>query len=82
MQPNGRILYTVAWHSDNPDTPGISSTIEGVVGLHVTITSPNDGSLFCDGTITLEAEATGGEPPYSFEWFFDIDGALGAGPSL
>jgi hypothetical protein len=83
LQPGGQLLYTVAWHSGNEDTPGISSTIEGGIGLHVEITSPPDASQFCnDETITLEAEATGGEPPYTFQWSSDIDGPLGSGSVL
>ena len=70
LQPNGRILYTVAWHSNNPDTPGISATIEGAVGMHVDITSPPDGSEFdVTETIVFTAEATGGDAPYTYEWF-------------
>ncbi|MCA9309584.1 MAG: hypothetical protein KDA21_00125, partial [Phycisphaerales bacterium] len=32
VQPNGRILYSVAWHSGNVNTPGITTTIQGEVG--------------------------------------------------
>jgi len=46
LQPNGRILYSVAWHSGNHNTPGISSTIEGVVGVHVKIEAPETNSQF------------------------------------
>jgi hypothetical protein len=83
LQPNGRILYTVAWHSGNPDTPGISSTIEGVVGFHVAITSPPDGASYSDEQISLEVEVTEeGSPPYTFDWTSDIDGSLGSGATL
>ena len=82
LQPNGRILYAVAWHSGNTDSPGISASFEGVIGLHVDITSPSDGSSFSTETITFVAEATGGQTPYSYAWSSSIDGALGNGPTL
>lgn len=81
LQPNGAILYTVAWHSGNPDTPGISSTIEGTVGMHVEITAPLDGSVFAqDDLITFSAEVTGGDEPYTFTWTYDGGTPLGADP--
>lgn len=83
IQPNGDILYTVAWHSNNHDTPGISSTIEGEIGMHVTITTPADGSEFeLTEAINLAAEITGGEGPFSYEWSFDDGTPLGEGQSL
>ena len=82
LQPNGDILYTVAWHSGNHDTPGISSTIEGVVGLHVGITSPANNSEFWDSLpIDLAASADGGTEPYSYAWSSGVD-PLGAGANL
>jgi hypothetical protein len=83
LQANGRILYSVAWHSGNPDTPGISSTIEGAVGFHVDITSPADGSEFLEGDeITFIADPNGGTPFFSYDWSSDIDGDLGSGSPL
>ncbi|MHC4696266.1 MAG: CARDB domain-containing protein, partial [Planctomycetota bacterium] len=83
LQPNGRILYTVAWHSNNPDTPGISATIEGEIGFHVEITSPADGAMFDAGEpITFTAEPTGGDPPFTYEWSSNLDGVLGTGEPL
>jgi len=83
LQPNGQILYTVAWHSGNQDTPGISSTIEGVIGLHTTITSPHADSQFCTGnTIILTAQANGGTPAYTYAWSSSINGNLGNGQTL
>ena len=80
LQPNGQILYTVAWHSNNPDTPGISSTIEGEIGMHVTITSPPDGSEFdTTETIVFTAEVTGGDGPFTYEWFYNGITPMGYG---
>lgn len=82
LQPSGDILYTVAWHSGDHDNPGISSTIEGVIGLHVDITAPANNSEFWDSVpIDLAAEATGGTEPYAYEWSHG-GGPLGAGANL
>jgi len=82
LQPNGRILYTVAWHSGNPDTPGISSTIEGEIGFHAEIISPYDGQAFYNENIPLTARCTGGTLPCDYVWSSDIDGELGTGETL
>jgi len=83
IQPNGRFFYTLAWHSGNPDTPGISSTIEGGIGFHVAIVDPVDGAHVSLGDpMTFNAEPYGGEAPYSYDWFSDIDGALGSGETI
>jgi hypothetical protein len=37
VQPNGRILYPVAWHHGDFNTPGITSTIPGTLGFQVVI---------------------------------------------
>jgi len=83
LQSNGLILYTVAWHSNNPDTPGISSTIEGVIGFHVDITSPENGATFGFGdTITFSAEPINGQPPFTYAWSSSIDGQLDTGQTI
>ncbi len=83
LQPNGRILYSVAWHSGNTNTPGISSTIRGGVGFRVRIASPASGSQYDEeATLTLVAQPTGGVAPLTFEWTSDLDGALGTGSPL
>ncbi|MCK4658828.1 MAG: hypothetical protein KAV82_04835, partial [Phycisphaerae bacterium] len=83
LQPNGRILYTVAWHSNNPDTPGISSTIEGTIGFRVEINSPEDGSSFGVGeSITFTTQVFNGESPFTYDWSSDLDGSLGTGETL
>jgi len=83
LQPNGRILYSVAWHSGNHNTPGISSTIEGLVGVHVKIEAPETNSQFLVGhPVTFEASSSGGKPPIIYTWSSDIDGILGTGETL
>ncbi|MFA7332327.1 MAG: T9SS type A sorting domain-containing protein [Candidatus Delongbacteria bacterium] len=83
LQPSGQILYTVAWHSGNPDTPGISSTIEGGIGFHTEIVSPLDGAVFQQGDLlTLEAAVTGGNAPYTFAWSYGNGTPLGTGQTL
>ena len=83
IQPNGQILYTVAWHSDDPDTPGISSTIEGEIGMHVTITSPADGSEFeLTEVIDFTAEVTDSEEPITYEWSYNDGTPLGSGQTI
>ena len=62
MQPNGRILYSVAWHSGNVNTPGITTTIQGEVGLAVMIVEP------VDGLTTVEGEQIGFESSIRAEW--------------
>ncbi|HQO34058.1 MAG TPA: hypothetical protein PLG59_05325 [bacterium] len=77
-QPNGLILYSVAWHSGNPDTPGISSTVEGLIGFHINITEPQDDAVFQIGdTVTLSAETDGGDAPFAYAWCSSLDGELG-----
>jgi len=77
LQPNGRILYSVAWHQNNVNTPGISSTIEGETACHVAISAPEDGSHFLEGReVSFAAEVISGEPPFTFEWTSHIDGLL------
>lgn len=69
LQPNGRILYSVAWHSGNINTPGISSTIRGDVDLRVEIVSPTSGAQFSEGQqITFTAIATNATPPVTYAW--------------
>lgn len=83
LQPGGQILYTVAWHSGNPDTPGISSTIEGGIGFHTEISSPLYGTVFQQGDLlTLEAEVVGGNAPYTFAWSYGNGTPLGTGQTL
>ncbi|MBL7133862.1 MAG: hypothetical protein ISS78_07175 [Phycisphaerae bacterium] len=82
LQPNGQILYTVAWHSNNHDTPGIASTIEGAIGMHVDIATPPDQSVFQHtDTISLSATTTGGDGPFTFDWSHD-GVPLGSGQSI
>lgn len=84
LQPNGQILYSIAWHSGNVNTPGISTTITGgEVGFSVNIESPTDDLAVFDGeTISFEASDTNGAGDTSYQWNSDIDGVLGTGSML
>ncbi len=83
LQPNGRILYSVAWHSGNTNTPGISSTIRGGVGFRLQIVSPANGSQFNEeAVVSLQVQQTGGTPPFTYTWSSDREGSLGAGGLL
>ncbi|MBM3881941.1 MAG: DUF11 domain-containing protein, partial [Verrucomicrobia bacterium] len=83
LQPNGLILYTVAWHGGNTNTPGISATIRGGIGFRVLIASPAGGSAFIEeAPVRFQAQPKGGAAPFSYAWSSDRDGALGTGPAL
>ncbi|MGP1345991.1 MAG: CARDB domain-containing protein [Phycisphaerales bacterium] len=69
VQPNGRILYTVAWHSGNTATPGISTTISGALNAQVSITSPANGAQFLEGeAISFVADVVQAVEPYTVTW--------------
>lgn len=55
LQPNGQILYTVAWLSRNPDIPGISSTIRNLPPI-TTITL--SGTQGLNGWYTSNVQVT------------------------
>ena len=83
LQPNGRILYSAAWHGANFNTPGISSTFEGTIGFQVEIATPFDGAVLQEFTpITFTAGQSGGSDPITYTWTSDRDGELGAGASI
>jgi subtilase family serine protease len=83
LQPNGRILYSVAWHSGDTNTPGISSTIRGGVGFRIQITSPANGlQVNEEAPVAFEVGQTDGSPPFSYTWESDRDGMLGTGSAL
>ena len=83
LQPNGRILYSVAWHGGNHNTPGISSTTEGTAGFHVRIQVPATGSHFyVKQPVTLQAISTNATQPVTYTWSSSIDGELGTGEVL
>lgn len=83
LQPNGEILYSLAWHSGNVNTPGISSTIRGNVGFQVDITSPIGGTEFFDGEpVTFSVSQINGAGPFTYTWTSDVDGELGTGESI
>ncbi len=58
-----------------------------VPALHLppggSIDAPPDGSAFAEGdTVTFIGSATGGLPPYTFQWYSSEDGYLGSGDTL
>ena len=82
-QPNGEILYSLAWYGGNPDTPAITTTIEGEVGFHVDITAPAPMKAVLPGEpLTLGAVQAGGTEPVAYTWVSDKDGQLGTGNPL
>jgi len=82
-QPSGAILYSLAWYGGNTDTPAITTTVEGLIGFHVDITSPAQLSrVFPGDTLTFDATQTGGSAPITWTWTSSIDGALGTGVPL
>ncbi|HRE01963.1 MAG TPA: hypothetical protein PLV68_11740, partial [Ilumatobacteraceae bacterium] len=69
LQPGGRTLRTIGYHSGNALNPGISTTIDGgVLGITVDITE--EGGLVCEGSRTFNASITQGAEfgPFSYEW--------------
>lgn len=83
LQPNGQILYSVAWHTGNFSTPGISSTIQGAVGFSVDIAAPANQATIIEGnTVHFAAQQLNGTPPISYTWSSDRDGVLGTGATL
>jgi hypothetical protein len=69
LQPNGLMLYPMAFPSDIHQ-PSISSTIPGSIGLQARICWPECGALFQVGqpvnfTASLPVETRG---PYSYQW--------------
>jgi cysteine-rich repeat protein len=83
LQPNGLILDAVGFHSGNPQTPGISSTIDGSLNLVVSIVAPEPETQLCAfETTTATAESTGATGIVDYVWTSDLDGALGFGASI
>lgn len=79
-QPNGEILYSLAWYGGNPDTPAISTSVEGVVGFHVDITTPAPmQKLFPGDELFFSATQDGGTEPIEWFWSSDLEGELGEG---
>ena len=74
VQPGGRVLHTIGYHTGNPLTPGISTTIDGgVLGITVDITTA--AGPVCGAQLVLEVSVTTGSEfgPFSYAW--SIDGA-------
>ena len=83
LQPNGEILYSLAWYGGNTDTPAISTTIEGSIGFHVEITGPKSGATTYAGEeVALDAAPISATGEVTYTWSSSLDGALGSGSSL
>jgi hypothetical protein len=83
LQPNGKMLNSLAWYLGNQETPGISTTIDKTNGYRVWITSPPSSSIYLSGQpITFSVDQTNGFPPYRYTWTSDKDGLLGTGTTL
>jgi hypothetical protein len=83
IQPNGRILYTLAWYSGDQYTPGISTTISKAQGLKVQILSPaNYIAIPTNSVVTMSATESNGVPPVTFTWTSDKSGLLGTGANI
>jgi len=79
-QPNGEILYSLAWYGGNPDTPAITTTIEGAIGFHVNIETPAPmQKLFPGDELFFSATQDGGTEPIDWTWSSDLEGELGLG---
>jgi hypothetical protein len=79
-------IYILDTTIDFEDTDPINYTIH-VSAIHTmptgSIDFPPDGTWIEEGQpVTLEASATGGAPPYTFDWESDVDGYLGSGATL
>jgi hypothetical protein len=72
VQPNGRTLRTIGYHSGIATSPGISTTIDGGV-LGITVDIAQAGGVLCSGTRTFTASITQGSEfgPFTYEWRVD-----------
>ena len=69
LQPGGRTLRTLGYHSGVATNPGISTTIDGGV-LGITVEIAEEGGLLCEGSKTFNASITQGSEfgPFTYEW--------------
>jgi len=77
VQPNGITLYPVAWHGPSPTAtgaPAITASFQGVVGLDVSITEPNQCgvSIQLGSDVTISASLGQGSSA-TWEWFLGDD---------
>ncbi len=78
IQPNGRVLYTAAWHSGDQNRPAIATTISGGIGFRAAITSPKAQTTYPPGeSITFSAGVIGGTAPYTYEWSDESNSIFG-----
>jgi hypothetical protein len=83
LQPNGEILYSLAYYGGNTDTPAISTTIEGGLGFHVDIQEPVPMKMSLeDDDVTFDATFENGTAPVTWTWTSDMQGELGTGIPL
>lgn len=82
LQPGGRTLRTLGYHSGNTLTPGISTTIDGGV-LGITVAISGTTTALCDGTRTFTASITSGGTfgPFTYQWRVN-DAVAGTGDTF
>jgi len=82
-QPNGEILYSLAWYGGNVNTPAITTSIEGLVGFHVEVDTPQPmQKVFPGDEVQFLASQVNGVDPVTYSWTSDLEGELGQGASL
>lgn len=59
-----------------------SQTISGSSELTAKIISPKAGAVLAKGPVVLEAAASGGRGPYTYEWWSSMDRYLGSGSRI
>ena len=70
LQPNGMFFFTLAFHSSNVNTPGISSSIRGTINYQIEITTPLcDAKLQRSSSNTFTVQETvASVAPYRYTW--------------
>lgn len=84
IQPNGMDLFTVAWHSSNHSTPGISASFDNSpLPPGAEITEPTEGAVFPAGAmVSFKAATTSDNPPVIVKWESNIDGEISHEPEF
>ncbi len=83
VQPNGEVLYSLAYYGGNVNTPAITTTIKGSIGFQVAIQSPQPLiEIFPGDELSFEAQPINGSEPINYSWSSDLDGVLGSANPL